>query len=228
MKQNRLKIISAKDLGDLNLPDFCPRCFWLERHISKPPSIFPGIFSTIDSATKKSTHRSFAEKNQTPGWLPTSGLVEVVEEDIYFKYPTGINDWILTGQPDDIFKTKDNSYCIVDYKTAKFTKHQDELFPLYEVQLNAYAFLAEKYGFEPISKLLLVYCQPNGELETDDDFKLGFKIYQLEVEINLDIIPELLLKARQILNQDSLPEPAKNCKGICQWLLNVQDVIIEE
>ena len=223
MKQNRLKIISAKDLGDLNLPDFCPRCFWLERHIGKPPSLFPGIFSTIDSVTKKSAHRSFAERDQVPGWLPISDLIEVVEGDTYFKYPVDIGNWILTGQPDDIFKTKDNTYYIVDYKTAKFTKHQDELLPLYEVQLNAYAFLAEKYGFKPISRLSLIYCQPNGELETDDDFKLGFEVYQLEVKLNLDIIPELLLEARQILDKDSPPEPMKNCKGICQWLSNTNN-----
>jgi len=218
MKQNKLRVISAKDLGRLNMPDFCPRCFWIERHIDKPPGIFPGIFSTLDALTKRSTHRSFAERGKIPDWLSIPDIVEVEEGDIYFKLPIEQGDWILTGYPDDIFKTKDNTYHIVDYKTAKFTPRQDELFPLYEVQLNCYAYLAEKYGFKPVEKLSLVYCQPNKDLESDEDFKLGFKIYSINVDLNMDIIPELLVKAREILDQPEPPQAYYNCKGICQWV----------
>jgi len=35
--------ISAKNLGELALSDFCPRCFWLKLHIRQLPfQIFPG------------------------------------------------------------------------------------------------------------------------------------------------------------------------------------------
>ncbi len=217
MKQDKLKVISAKDLGRLNMPDFCPRCFWIERHIGKPPSVFPGIFSTIDAVTKRSAHRSFSEKNRIPGWLPISNLVEVEEGNIYFKYPTDIDDWTLVGCPDDIFKTKDNDYHIVDYKTAKFTHRQDELYPLYEVQLNCYALLASKYGFDPVSKLSLVYCHPSDDLDGDEDFKLSFKPYHLGVDLRPEIVPDLLLKARAILDQKKPPLAYEKCKGICQW-----------
>lgn len=218
MKQDRLKVISAKDLGKLNMPDFCPCCFWLERHIDKPPAIFPGIFSTIDAITKRSTGRSFSERGKIPDWLSIPDLVEVEEGDIYFKLPVDYGSWTLIGKPDDIFRTKDNTYHIVDYKTAKFTPRQDELFPLYEVQLNCYAYLAQKYGFKPVSKLSLVYCQPNEDLDNDEDFKLGFKSYPIGVALNLNIVPELLLKAREILNQSEPPQARHNCKGICRWM----------
>ena len=221
MKQSKLKVISAKDLGRLNMPDFCPRCFWIERHIDKPPGIFPGIFSTLDAVTKRSTHRSFAERGEKPDWLEIEELVEVEEGDIYFKLPVEQGDWILTGYPDDIFKTKDGNYHIVDYKTAKFTDRQDELYPLYEVQLNCYAYLAEKYGYKPVTKLSLVYCQPNNDLESDENFKLEFKIYTLKVDLNLDIIPDLLLRARKILDQLEPPASHEKCKGICNWLNKV-------
>jgi hypothetical protein len=40
--------ISAKNLGELALADFCPRCFWfklkVENHL--PFQVFPGIFSS--------------------------------------------------------------------------------------------------------------------------------------------------------------------------------------
>ena len=218
MKQNRLREIGAKDLGRLNLPDFCPRCFWIERHIDKPPSIFPGIFSSIDAITRRSTRRSFLEREEIPGWLPIKDVFEVEEGDTYFKLPVEYGGWILIGKPDDIFKTKDNTYHIVDYKTAKFTPRQDKLFPLYEVQLNCYAFLAPKYGFEPVSKLSLIYCQPNEDLDSDEDFKLGFESYHVEVDLKPHIVPEFLLKAREILNHSQPPPVRYGCKGICQWV----------
>jgi len=218
MKQNKSKVISAKDLGRLNMPDFCPRCFWLERHIDKPPGIFPGIFSTLDAITKRSTHRSFSERGKIPDWLDIDDLIEVEEGDIYFKLPVEQGNWILTGYPDDVFKNKKGNYHIVDYKTAKFTERQDELLPLYEVQLNCYAYLAEEYGYKPVTDLSLVYCQPNKDLENDENFKLGFETFILKVDLDLSIIPKLLLKAREVLNEEKPPQSHPNCKGICRWI----------
>jgi ATP-dependent exoDNAse (exonuclease V) beta subunit len=43
--------------------------------------------------------------------------------------------------PDDVFELEDSTYHIVDYKTARLTETQDELFPKYEVQINAYAYI---------------------------------------------------------------------------------------
>ena len=50
--------ISAKNLGELALPDFCPRCFWLKlkAHNRLPFQIFPGIFSSSDAYTKRVVH----------------------------------------------------------------------------------------------------------------------------------------------------------------------------
>jgi len=40
--------ISAKNLGELVLSDFWPRCFWLKLNTRQLPfQIFPGIFSLI-------------------------------------------------------------------------------------------------------------------------------------------------------------------------------------
>ena len=88
---------------------------------------------------------------------------------------------------------------------------------MYEVQLNCYAYLAEKYGFNPVEKLSLVYCQPNEDLDNDQDFKLTFQTYYLEIEIDQETVKNLLIKSREILNYSKPPSPAINCKGICQW-----------
>lgn len=218
MKQDKLRIISAKDLGSLTMPDFCSRCFWLERHLGKVPSIFPGIFSTLDAVTKRNVHWTFTKKDKLPDWLSIQDVVEVEEGDIFFKLPVNHSGWVLVGRPDNIFRRKDGTYHIVDYKTAKFTERQDELFPMYEVQLNCYAYLAERYGFRPVSKLSLVYCQPNEDLDDCKNFRLSFEIYHFEVGLNLEKVLQLLTKAREIVNRVELPEARDNCQGICRWV----------
>ena len=218
MKHDKTKIISGKDLGQLVLKDFCPRCFWIERKFGKAPSIFPGIFSTIDSLTKKSVKRSYLERNCLPEWLTIKGAVRPIEFPRISVPMLEYGNWILTGDPDEVFETDDGSYHIVDYKTAKFTHKQDDLLPMYQVQLNAYALALPIYNIKPITKLSLLYCEPKEELDSDEDFSLGFTIHLLEIDLQPEIIPELLLKARSILDSDSPPLPKKNCRGICSWL----------
>ena len=60
MNEKQIRI-SAKNLGQLVLDDFCPRCFWLKLKLGfkLPFQIFPGIFSTIDSYSKKITWQYF-------------------------------------------------------------------------------------------------------------------------------------------------------------------------
>lgn len=216
-KLDRTKYISGKNLGKLALQKFCPRCFWLERHVGDIPGSFPGIFSSIDSLTKKSTKRSFDSRNAPPGWLQINDLKEILSVPKIRVDMSEYGDWILTGAVDDAFLRDDGTVHIVDYKTAKYTKKQDELRPEYDVQLNAYALALPKMGFGKISRLSLIYCEPNENLDSDNDFKLSFSTHIEDVEINPEIVPKLLIKARNILNSD-IPEPAEKCAGICSWI----------
>jgi len=125
--------ISAKDLGALRLPGFCPRCFWLKRHAKRLPfQIFPGIFSSIDSYTKKVVHAWMDGHDGAPFGLQQLGevtnyidpphhsrfMMEVLEYDI-----------LLTGAPDGILQFADETIAVIDYKTAKFTPAQDDDVP---------------------------------------------------------------------------------------------------
>lgn len=239
-KGDRLKYISAKDLGNLALPKFCPRCFWFERHFGPFPSRFPGIFNVLDGASKKSVQRSFLKRNKIPDWLNIPDVIELLPLDKagkliidniqrYLVVLHRKSGWTLRGTPDSIFKLKDNTIHIVDYKTAKFTQAQDDLYPMYEVQLNGYALLAYKY---PVSKLSLVYCEPNTELNNDIDFTLGFLPKIKEVELKEGIVSELLMKAREIVDQKNPPPARLNCKETCFYIdkiyPNYHSIIIEE
>ena len=161
--------ISAKNLGGVAMPGFCPRCFWIQVHAAGIPyQIFPGIFSSIDSYGKRLVHGWFDRHQCAPPWLAGLGNVTgYINPPHYTKFciHERESNVVLRGTPDGILVMQDRSHWIVDYKTAKFTQHQDELFSMYEVQLNAYAVIGEQKGVAPVSGLALIYTEP----VTDDD-----------------------------------------------------------
>ena len=67
--------ISAKNLGQLALPNYCPRCFYIKLKLNNklPWQIFPGIFSTIDSYSKKITWQYFKKYKKVPSWFDEYG-----------------------------------------------------------------------------------------------------------------------------------------------------------
>jgi PD-(D/E)XK nuclease superfamily len=217
--------ISAKTLGALAMPDFCPRCFWIQMNLEGGPpfQIFPGIFNTLDSYSKRLIQSSFGRLGGPPPWLREIGkIVRSVKPPHYSKFyvedeETSVR---LTGSPDAIFVLRDKSHAIIDYKTAKFTTAQDELFPMYEAQLNAYAYIGERRGYQPVSKLALVYTEPvagNDAAEdernlTKDGFLLGFSAHIVPVEIKPKLIPQLLQRARRILDSASPPAGTSDCE----------------
>jgi hypothetical protein len=217
--------ISAKNLGALALPGFCPRCFWITMHCSKLPfQIFPGIFSSIDSYTKKVTNLHYERHSLLPSWLESFGgrsKPVKVPHHSKFKILDKETDIVLNGMPDEILQKEDGSFLILDYKTAKYTYAQDSLLPLYQVQLNAYAYIGRRNGFDPIAGLVLVYMEPQTELSVDnldsimqdDGFVMGFGGHIREIELNDEnMIPPLLKEVRKIYDQPASPKGNTGCK----------------
>lgn len=214
--------ISAKTLGGLAMPGFCPRCFWLAMHVKALPyQIFPGIFSSIDSYGKKIVNGWFERRGGAPPWLWELGeMRRSIRPPHYSKFSVQEESITLRGEPDGIFEMRDGSFTIVDYKTAKFTAAQDELFPMYEAQLNAYAHIGERYGFKPVSQLALVYTEP----VTDDaaardkanltarGFRMPFSAHIERVERKPKLVPTLLRRARQIVDLDAPPASRGGCQ----------------
>jgi hypothetical protein len=232
IEKTRLKYIGVKDLGKLATPNFCPRCFWFERHFGPFPTMFPGIFSVLDSAAKKSVYRSFFQRKRMPGWLKIEnvialrhleevGTVETFLNRKYLVIKHEKSGWILRGAPDAVFQLKDGTLHIADFKTARYSSKQDELFPVYEIQLNGYLLLAHKFE---ISKLSLVYCEPNSELKDDNDFSLGFTTKIVPVDLKWQIIPELLNKAREIVELKDPPPATPECRGTCFYIDKINSV----
>jgi hypothetical protein len=222
--------ISAKELGALTLPDFCERCFWVKLHQKKLPfqMPMPGIFNSLDSYSKRVVHAYFDKYGHLPGYLDSvcTDVKRYVDgKQLHYSrycFLDPATRILLTGSPDDIFAAGNGDHHMIDYKTAKFTQTQDELFPMYEVQLNGYALIAELAGlFRPISSLTLVYTEPVTDAAAVGDprnwasagFNLGFAAKLLPVALNLEMIPPLLQKVRQIGEMKKQPAGAMGCEN---------------
>lgn len=214
--------ISAKALGSLALPNFCPHCFWLKQRLANklPWQIFPGIFSSIDSYSKKITTSYFERHGCAPAWLrPFSEIVELIEPPHWSKFSildesSGVT---LRGVPDLVCRRADGALVIIDNKTTRFTKGQDELLPMYEVQLNAYAWIAERLGMGNVAALGLIYFEPPEPAEEvefsarNNGFSMPFRATPVEVPKNLEMIPPLLARARLIHDLDEPPISREGC-----------------
>ncbi len=227
--------ISVKNLGAYASKQFCPRCEWVRLHVKELPfQIFPGIFNTIDRYNKLIVHSYFDRERSLPSWLGALGEIETyIPPPHWSKFSvtdenTGVT---LRGEADGIFRMTDRSYTIVDYKTAKYTPGQEELFELYEAQLNGYAYIGERLTVSPVSQLALVYMEPVTDEQTTQDpqlvdetgFTMRLKATIVTVETRPEaMIPGLLQKAREINDMDRPPVGSPGCKD-CQAL---EDLVV--
>jgi hypothetical protein len=228
-------VISAKNLGALAMPGFCARCFWIQMHADGLPfQIFPGIFSSIDSYGKKLVHGWFDRNRSAPPWLARLGNVAgYVNPPHYSKFSIvdAASNVNLRGTPDGILVMNDGSHLIVDYKTAKFTMHQDELFPMYEVQLNAYAVIGEQKDLSPVSGLALIYTEPvtddesakRDSYQSEKGFVMEFSAHIRPVDLKPEMVPPLFAKVRDIYGLNRPPDSETGCKN-CLLLQGLIDL----
>jgi len=216
--------ISGKNLGAMALPTFCPRCSWIKLKLQNrlPFQIFPGIFSSIDAYTKHVVHGYFDAHGTAPPWLADLGDIVGYREPPSWHYFNALIDdhnILLTGAADGILVRSDRSHLIVDYKTARFTAAQDELLPMYEVQLNAYAMLGNACGFNPVTGLALIYMQPMTGPSVDaaamcDDagFLMGFSAHIRHVDLDLARLEPLFARTRELYEMPAPPAGRDGCQ----------------
>ena len=230
--------ISAKNLGQLALSDCCPRCFYIKMKLNNklPWQIFPGIFSTIDSYSKKITWQYFEKFKKVPPWFePFGEFTNMLPVPGWSKFcivdsQTGI---MLTGVPDDIFIMADGRYFIIDYKTAKYTGNQDKLLGMYRVQLNGYALIFEKLGLGKVGGLGLCYYEPQGDAPTvsfgtvvrTDGFVIPFRAHLKEIGLDAEEVVRLLKVVREMVVQGVVPQGNGDCQD-CRQLGEVLGLFI--
>lgn len=225
--------ISAKDLGRLALPHFCPKCFWTLRHMQGEPPfmIFPSIFSHIDGFTKRVVHGYFDQHQKLPSWLDgvardVTGYINPPGHKVLrVEYPNGV---VLCGTPDAVFRRADGTLIVGDYKTAFCKGSDDPLFPIYFVQLNVYAMLLEAKGYGKVSALKLIYTEPQTGEEAAvqqhnlriDGFAMSFSTKIVDLAVDPTSILSLIKTAKSIYDLPSAPKSFEGCKD-CLRLLNL-------
>ncbi|HXT10411.1 MAG TPA: PD-(D/E)XK nuclease family protein [Candidatus Angelobacter sp.] len=216
--------ISAKNLGALALPDFCPKCFWIRMKCRDrlPFFNFPGIFSSIDSYSKKITAAHFHLHGRSPRWFDGFGELGVpiaVPGWRKFQLIDHATNIILSGVPDEILYHAERGLWIVDYKTARYTGNQDALAPMYEIQLNCYALIAAEIGLGSVCGLGLLYYEPITEINAadsaslieDNSFFLEFSPKLKSVKLDTSRIPPLLQQVRNICDAQECPTGKLGC-----------------
>lgn len=218
-------VISAKSLGSFAVQSACPRCLWVQLHVKQLPyQIFPGIFSSLDAYNKRVVEGYFNREGKMPGWLARLGDVAAnINPPHYTKFTVMDPETKVTlrGGADGIFRMRDSSYTIVDYKTARVTKEQHSMFSIYEAQLNGYAYIANRVNMGPVTQLALVYMEPQTEHDrashpasvNERGFLMELSAQIVPVRLDPDgIIPPLLKRAQEVYEMERPPEGNRGCR----------------
>ena len=109
---------------------------------------------------------------------------------------------------------------MVDWKTAKYTKGQDELLPIYEVQLIGYGILV---GTKK-TLLDLVYMEPQtgkeiipshvfaSQGQNAKGFSMDFHATVVPIVNDRSVVRKALTIAREIYEMEIAPEMVGGCK----------------
>jgi len=228
--------LSPSEIGKPLLEDFCPRCFWFTKKFPikdkhpffSPYSALPNI---VDYYIKRVVKSHLQRQNFLPSWLLNQLKEYYLEFDfenvrllkeISFQITLFDGACVLSGRADEILEFPDGSLFIIDYKASSLTENKLKIRPLYEAQLNAYAYLANKNLKKPVVGLALVYLDPdyknlNDEVilhRTKEEFLFGFNPTVVPVKLmDNKWVEDLCQTIFEILSLDTPPEGKLNCVG---------------
>lgn len=188
-----------------------------------PWAIMPGIFSSIDGFSKRAILASFEKTGHFPPWIAGRWAEVRPLESLHhstFRLTDPTTGVILTGVPDLILGLPNDRLAILDLKTARYSKHQDFLLPMYQTQLNGYALIAEGLNMGTVEALGLVYGEPPANddnrgldaLVDDGGFSMPFRATAMPIELDRTLIAPLLRRAKTLLEMENPPAPGEGCK----------------
>ena len=203
----------------------CPRCFYLDRRlgVGQPPGFPFSLNSAVDVLLKKEfdVHRAhgtahplmktygidaipFEHENIDEWRNALSGGVRFLHE------PT---NFLVTGGIDDLWVNPKKELIIVDYK-ATSKKEEVSLDAEWQIgykrQVEVYQWLLRRNKFKVSDMAYFVYC--NGDADKKAfDAKLEFNIKILPYKGSDHWIEETLLRAKEVLVSDNLPESGPDC-----------------
>lgn len=203
----------------------CPRCFYIDRVLgtSRPPGYPFALNSAVDKLLKQEfdIHRANGEPHP---------LIEKYGVDARPVAHESLDDWrenfvgvqylhepvnlLIFGAIDDLWQNSDGEYIVVDYKSTSKNEQITELDKDwqdgYKRQMEVYQWLLRRNGYTVSNTGYFVYC--NGQ--TDDrafDGRLEFEVTLIPYEGSDGWVEETILKAKECLDSDSIPECGDDC-----------------
>lgn len=216
--------VSAKNLGRLNVDNYCPRCLWFLVHIKfHPPFSFGGQLFNDAERCEKAILGYYLEKD---GCLPKPfGPVQDCCERIDYPqhwskfWHTHESGVALYGIPDEILKRADGTLCVIDHKTARAKDGNDPFYGQYAAQVNAYGYIAEGLGLGEVSLGALLYWEARVEAVEDDPGKnseggtvwMPLKVKPVPVKIDYSLLDDLMEEFKDITDAAIPPDSRKGC-----------------
>jgi hypothetical protein len=126
---------------------------------------------------------------------------------------------LVYGAPDDVWMQPDGSLIVADYKA---TASKETVITLdtewrqgYKRQLEFYGWLLKRNGFPVSPRAFIVYANA---LKDRDGFngRLDFNLQFIEHQGDDGWVEPALIKAKECLMRDELPDPGQDCEW-CQY-----------
>ncbi len=211
-------------LSRTKIEDFirCPRCFYLDVKlgISRPPSYPFTLNNAVDFLLKKEFDIHRAKEEPHPlmehykiDAVPLKHKLLDQWRDWGIKYLHQPTNLIIFGKVDDIWIDKDRNFIVVDYKATSINGEVtlDEEYKIsYKRQVEIYQWLFKRNGFLVSDTAYFVYVNALKDRKAFDG-KLEFDVKILSYKGNDEWIEPTLLKIKEVLMKNELPEFAPDC-----------------
>jgi len=215
----------------------CQRCFYLDRRlgVGQPPGYPFTLNSAVDTLLKKEfdIHRAKGEAHPFMENYNIKAIPFQHEKmDDWRNVFVGVRtlhkptNFLVFGAIDDVWVNPEGELIIVDYKaTAKnseITIDADWQIA-YKRQMEIYQWLFRQNNFKVSNTGYFVYV--NGKTDKEAfDAKLEFDVHILPYKGDDSWIDETIIKARECLISDNIPEASKDC-DYCSYRQAVGEVI---
>ncbi|MBT4277237.1 hypothetical protein HOD96_00610 [Candidatus Falkowbacteria bacterium] len=203
----------------------CPRCFYLDRRlgVGRPPGFPFALNSAVDALLKKEFDIHRAQKTAHP-LMKSYGVdaVPFVHENMdkwrenfvgvqYLHEPT---NFLVFGAVDDLWQLPSKELVVVDYKATSKNEKIEKLDKGWQIgykrQMEVYQWLLRKNNHKVSDTGYFVYCNGITDKKAFDG-KLEFDITLIPYEGDDKWIEETLIKTRECLEQDKIPNAHWSC-----------------
>lgn len=211
----------------IELYNECPRCFYLDNKLgtARPRGPAFTLNIAVDALLKKEFDIHRADSTKHPliekygiDAMPVdhADLKKWREnfEGIEYRHPeTG---FVISGAIDDLWKSSDGKYIVVDYKATSKDGSIDDMSNVswadgYTRQMGVYQWLLRKNGYDVSSTGYLVYA--NGRTDKKAfDAQLEFDLTLVPCEGQTDWIDACLPEIKTLLDSDAVPPIGPKCE----------------